>query len=101
MLFPRRMLVSTRLLAYPSNEPLYMGSLQTTSIGDRKIKFPLGGAGIFISAGGLRAMNIVDCVRLQKSDLGWSTYPADWRVGLCLERANVPRIDPLYVCPVF
>jgi hypothetical protein len=97
LLFPRRLLVTTRLLTLPANEPLYMGSIQTTSLNDRKLKFPLGGAGIVISKGAVDAMDIDECVRLQKADLGWSTYPADWRVGLCLDRANVPHLDPLYV----
>jgi hypothetical protein len=100
LMFPRRLALHTRLLAHNASEAVYLGAIQTTRMEnpDRSLRFPLGGAGIIISRGAMASINVSECVERQRTDLQWSTAPADWRVGLCMELGdNVKRMDPLYL----
>lgn len=56
------------------------------------INMLLGGAGIVLSRGAVKAMGLGGCVEEQRTNLVWSEIPSDWRIGLCLQRQKIPRV---------
>lgn len=56
------------------------------------INMLLGGAGIVLSRGAVKAMGLGGCLESQKTDITWAESPSDWRLGLCLQREKIPRV---------
>jgi hypothetical protein len=50
----------------------------------------LGGAGVLVSRGALRRLNLTACLQHEHTQ---SNVPADWRVTMCLRNAGVSLVD--------
>ena len=99
IVFPERLVAGLHLLGRNEAKPIAIGAT-TSSIKNKLLpKFTsfLGGAGVVVNQAAMQKMNISDCVRKQVDDFGWSTSPADWRIGLCTHKFRVQKEDQKYM----
>ena len=98
LVFPHRLLATLRLMTFDYTHPLGVGAIfKVKDAALPQFSMFLGGAGILASAGALSAMDLDMCIASQRNDLAWSSVPADWRVGLCMQLGGVQKIQADYM----
>ena len=99
IMFPERLVAGLHLFGRNDEKAVAIGATTRAVKSEALPKFTsyLGGAGVVINQAAMQKMNISDCVAQQVGDLGWSTAPADWRLGLCFKRYKVRAEDQKYM----
>lgn len=99
MVFPERLVAGLHLEGRSSKVPVAIGAVYGAAKSELLPKFTsfLGGAGVVVNQAAMTKMNLSTCVAEQVSNLGWSTAPADWRMGLCLNKYNVRKSNEKYM----
>ena len=97
--FPERIVAGLHLQGRPSNVPVAIGAVYGAAKSALLPKFTsfLGGAGVVVNQAAMQKMNVSKCVDEQVNNLGWSMAPADWRMGLCLNKYNVKKSNEKYM----
>jgi hypothetical protein len=99
-IFPERTVAGLRLDARLQTPPVAIGNVYgaaNSPLIEKKFTTFLGGAGIIINNAGMLKMDLKVCINMQVTHLGWSTAPADWRVGLCLDKYHVKKDTEKYM----
>jgi len=99
MVFPERIVAGLHLQGRPDNVPVAIGAVYGAAKSALLPKFTsfLGGAGVLVNQAAMKKMNVSKCVDEQVANLGWSMAPADWRMGLCLNKYNVKKSNEKYM----
>jgi hypothetical protein len=78
--------------------PVAFGKAKRTKIGGANgnpasINMLLGGAGVVLSRGAIAAVGLDGCLDREKKDATWAEAPSDHRLGLCLQKVSVKRVN--------